>query len=112
MGPEDVHQTEQAQNSKGFRVVLCLCPPERIEMRTETRASIRVIGMNRVTVDTGRGHRPHVLDFDAVWSEGASPKDIYDSTTKAFILLLSPMLHSIHYLALTVFIRSMKYIYL
>ncbi|KAK2843745.1 hypothetical protein Q7C36_011960 [Tachysurus vachellii] len=85
MGPEDVHQTEQAQNSKGFRVVLCLCPPERTEMRTETRASIRVIGMNRVTVDTGRGHRPHVLDFDAVWSEGASPKDIYDSTTKSLV---------------------------
>ncbi|XP_058255809.1 uncharacterized protein si:ch211-63b16.4 isoform X2 [Hemibagrus wyckioides] len=85
MGPEDVHQMEQAQNSKSFRVVLCLCPPERTEMRTETRASIRVIGMNRVTVDTGRGHRPHVLDFDAVWSEGASPKDIYDSTTKSLV---------------------------
>lgn len=59
-----------------------------------------------------QGHRPHVLDFDAVWSEGASPKDIYDSTTKAFIPLLSPMLLLIYYLALTVFTRSLKCIYL
>ncbi|MCI4382366.1 hypothetical protein PGIGA_G00014060 [Pangasianodon gigas] len=102
MGPEDVHQMEQARNSKSFRVVLCLCPPERTEMRTaETRASIRVIETNRVTVDTGRGHRAHILDFDAVWNEGASPKDIYESTTKAFILLLSPTLHKIYYIALT-----------
>ncbi|XP_053488647.1 kinesin heavy chain isoform X4 [Ictalurus furcatus] len=87
MRPEDVHQMEQARNSKRFRVVLCLCPPERTEMRTgsETRASIRVIGTNRVTVDTGRGHRAHVLDFDAVWNEGASPKDIYESTTKSLV---------------------------
>ncbi|KAK3538276.1 hypothetical protein QTP70_034437 [Hemibagrus guttatus] len=112
MGPEDVHQMEQAQNSKSLRVVLCLCPPERTEMRTaETRASIRVIGMNRVTVDTGRGHRPHVLDFDAVWSEGASPKDIYDSTTKAFIQLLSPMLHLIYYLALPIQDQNQKELY-
>ncbi|KAF4084364.1 hypothetical protein AMELA_G00128050 [Ameiurus melas] len=86
MRPEGVHRMEQARNSKRFRVVLCLCPPERTEMRTaETRASIRVIGTNRVTVDTGRGHRAHVLDFDAVWNEGASPKDIYESTTKSLV---------------------------
>ncbi|XP_053093716.1 uncharacterized protein si:ch211-63b16.4 isoform X3 [Pangasianodon hypophthalmus] len=86
MGPEDIHQMEQARNSKSFRVVLCLCPPERTEMRTaETRASIRVIGANRVTVDTGRGHRAHILDFDAVWNEGASPKDIYESTAKSLV---------------------------
>ncbi|XP_053365611.1 kinesin-II 95 kDa subunit isoform X3 [Clarias gariepinus] len=85
MGPEDVHHMEKTRNSKSFRVVLCLCSPERTEMRTETKASIRVIGTNRVTVDTGRGHRAHVLDFDAVWNEGASPNDIYESTTKSLV---------------------------
>lgn len=50
-----------------------------------------------------QGHRAHVLDFDAVWNEGASPKDIYESTTKAFILLLSSLLHKIVYLALIVY---------
>lgn len=34
LATEDVHQMEQAQTSKSFRVVLCLCPPERTDMRT------------------------------------------------------------------------------
>ncbi|KAF5896646.1 kinesin heavy chain-like isoform X1, partial [Clarias magur] len=54
MGPEDSHNMEKTRTSKSFRVVLCLCSPEHTEMRTETKASIRVIGTNRVTVDTGR----------------------------------------------------------
>ncbi|XP_046712541.1 kinesin-like protein KIN-10C isoform X2 [Silurus meridionalis] len=76
---------QRARDAKSFRVVLCLCPPERTEKRAEPRASIRVIGTNRVTVDTGRGHRAHVLDFDAVWNEGTSPQDIYESTTKSLV---------------------------
>ncbi|KAK1793702.1 hypothetical protein P4O66_011462, partial [Electrophorus voltai] len=53
-----------------------------------SRASVKVVGLNRVTVDTGRGHRAQVLDFDAVWNEEASSRDIYESTAKAFIPLL------------------------
>ncbi|XP_036449589.1 kinesin heavy chain [Colossoma macropomum] len=71
-------------NSKSFRVVLCLCPPEHTES-AEPQVSVRVSGLNSVTAETGRGHRAHVLDFDAVWSEGASLRDVYESTAKPLV---------------------------
>ncbi|XP_062863951.1 kinesin-like protein KIF3C [Trichomycterus rosablanca] len=82
--PKDVHQMDRAQNSKSFRVVLHLSCPERSEMQSaEPRASVSVLGANRVTVHTGRGHR--VLDFDAVWNEEASQIDVYESTAKPLV---------------------------
>uniref|UniRef100_A0AAR2KJJ6 Si:ch211-63b16.3 n=1 Tax=Pygocentrus nattereri TaxID=42514 RepID=A0AAR2KJJ6_PYGNA len=51
----------------------------------EPQVSVRVSGLNSVTAETGRGHRAHVLDFDAVWSEGASLRDVYESTAKPLV---------------------------
>lgn len=160
-------------------LLLCLIP------LAETRASIRVIGTNRVTVDTGRvsfsqaneisyfnqitvfflslsdsptntrlnreraekqnaemenmlchlnliffscgelsfflanacvcplqGHRVHVLDFDAVWNEGASPKDIYESTTKAFTHVALDLLLSTDSSIHQLFTKSVKFTYI
>ncbi|XP_037397851.1 kinesin heavy chain [Pygocentrus nattereri] len=75
---------ETHPNSKSFRVVLRLCPPEHMES-AEPQVSVRVSGLNSVTAETGRGHRAHVLDFDAVWSEGASLRDVYESTAKPLV---------------------------
>ncbi|KAI5622820.1 kinesin-like protein KIN-10C [Silurus asotus] len=61
-GPEDIGEMQRARDAKSFRVVLCLCPPERTEKRAEPRASIRVIGTNRVTVDTGRSYTNKVKE--------------------------------------------------
>ncbi|XP_064174240.1 LOW QUALITY PROTEIN: uncharacterized protein si:ch211-63b16.4 [Anguilla rostrata] len=51
----------------------------------ETRSSIKVEEPNRIVVDTGRGHQPHSLDFDAVWGENATQKDVYESTAKPLV---------------------------
>ncbi|KAL7861614.1 hypothetical protein SRHO_G00130550 [Serrasalmus rhombeus] len=84
MAAEDDLQMETHPNSKSFRVVLRLCPPEHMES-AEPQVSVRVSGLNSVTAETGRGHRAHVLDFDAVWSEGASLRDVYESTAKPLV---------------------------
>ncbi|XP_066507565.1 kinesin-like protein KIF3C [Hoplias malabaricus] len=75
---------ETDSNGKSFRVVLHLCPPEHTDT-ADLRAYVRVSGLNSVNVDPGRGHRAHVLDFDAVWGEGASLREIYESTAKPLV---------------------------
>ncbi|KAL6478400.1 hypothetical protein MHYP_G00142350 [Metynnis hypsauchen] len=84
MAAEDDLQMETDPNSKSFKVVLRLCPPEHMES-AEPQVSVRVSGLNSVTAETGRGHRAHVLDFDAVWSEGASLREVYESTAKPLV---------------------------
>ncbi|XP_072546224.1 uncharacterized protein [Salminus brasiliensis] len=85
MGVEDDLQMETNPNSKSFRVVLQLCPPEQTET-AEPRATVRVSGMNTVTVQTGRARRSaHVLEFDSVWSEEASLRDVYESTAQPLV---------------------------
>ncbi|XP_036403065.1 kinesin heavy chain [Megalops cyprinoides] len=51
----------------------------------DARSSIQVKEPNRITVDTGRGHPPQSLDFDAVWDESATQKDVYESTAKLLV---------------------------
>ncbi|KAI2654324.1 Kinesin heavy chain [Labeo rohita] len=73
---------------KNFRVVVRLCAPNRPEHSVsldEPRASIKVTHLNRVVVDTGRSHKPHIIALDAVLDEEASQRDVYDSTTKSLV---------------------------
>ncbi|KAJ8402674.1 hypothetical protein AAFF_G00363460 [Aldrovandia affinis] len=56
-----------------------------MESSNEARSSIKVKEPNGIVVDTGRGHQPHTLDFDAVWDENATQKDIYESTAKPLV---------------------------
>ncbi|XP_056120281.1 kinesin-like protein Klp68D isoform X1 [Rhinichthys klamathensis goyatoka] len=75
-------------SEKSFRVVvrLCaLCRPEHSVSIDEPRASIKVTHLNRVVVDTGRSHKPHIIDLDAVLNEEASQRDVYESTTKSLV---------------------------
>ncbi|TRY83801.1 hypothetical protein DNTS_035370 [Danionella cerebrum] len=51
----------------------------------EPRASIKVTHLNRVCIETGRSHKPHILDFDSVLNEDVTPIDVYESTTKSLV---------------------------
>ncbi|XP_016414120.1 kinesin heavy chain [Sinocyclocheilus rhinocerous] len=59
--------------------------PEHSVSLDEPRASIKVTHLNRVVVDTGRSHKPHIIDLDAVLNEEASQRDVYESTTKSLV---------------------------
>ncbi|XP_067310693.1 kinesin-II 85 kDa subunit isoform X2 [Pseudorasbora parva] len=75
-------------SEKSFRVVVRLCAPSKAEHSVsldEPRASIKVTHLNRVVVDTGRSHKPHNIDLDAVLNEEASQRDVYESTTKSLV---------------------------
>ncbi|RXM28931.1 Kinesin heavy chain [Acipenser ruthenus] len=48
----------------------------------EIKSSIKVKESNKIIVDTGRGHQPHMLEFDAVWDENGSQKDVYESAAR------------------------------
>ncbi|XP_048047182.1 kinesin-like protein KIF3B isoform X1 [Megalobrama amblycephala] len=84
-------------SEKSFRVVVRLCARENIHSHTvnnrpehstsldEPRASIKVTHLNRVVVDTGRSHKSHIIDLDAVLNEEASQRDVYESTTKCLV---------------------------
>ncbi|KAI1894757.1 hypothetical protein AGOR_G00119030 [Albula goreensis] len=72
--------------NNSFRVVIRLCPQDQRDPYTdEARSSIKVNQPNGIVVDTGRGHQPHTLDFDAVWDEKATQKDVYESTAKPLV---------------------------
>ncbi|XP_066552872.1 kinesin-like protein KIF3C [Amia ocellicauda] len=73
--------------NKSFQAVIRLCPQEQKSpvIGTEVKSSIQVKEPNRVVVDTGRGHQPHTLEFDAVWDESASQKDVYESTAQPLV---------------------------
>ncbi|ROJ78906.1 Kinesin heavy chain [Anabarilius grahami] len=76
-------------SEKSFRVVVRLCAlnnrPEHSTSLDEPRASIKVTHLNRVVVDTGRNHKSHIIDLDAVLNEEASQRDVYESTTKCLV---------------------------
>ncbi|XP_061084689.1 kinesin-related protein 3 [Conger conger] len=77
---------EKRALSKSFRVVIRLCPQDQRDPRAdEARSSIKVEEPNRIVVDRGRGHQPHSLDFDAVWCEKGTQKDVYESTAKPLV---------------------------
>ncbi|XP_049320102.1 uncharacterized protein si:ch211-63b16.4 [Astyanax mexicanus] len=84
MGVKDDLQMEREQTVKNFRVVLRLCPPEQTDT-AEPQATVRVSGLNTVTLQTGRGHHAHVLEFDAVCDEEASLRDVYESTAQPLL---------------------------
>uniref|UniRef100_A0A8C1XD77 Si:ch211-63b16.4 n=1 Tax=Cyprinus carpio TaxID=7962 RepID=A0A8C1XD77_CYPCA len=69
---------KRLNTERSFRVVVRLCAHE-------PRASIKVTHLNRVVVDTGRSHKPHIIDLDAVLNEEASQRDVYESTTKSLV---------------------------
>ncbi|KAL2083174.1 hypothetical protein ACEWY4_020947 [Coilia grayii] len=77
------HKDKFAEGAKrNFRVSIRLCPQRQWDPKAEeTRCSIKVVEPNMIVVDTGRGHQPHSLLFDAVYDDSASQKDIYESTT-------------------------------
>ncbi|KAK2878815.1 hypothetical protein Q8A67_019606 [Cirrhinus molitorella] len=73
---------------KSFRVVVRLCAlnrPEHSVSLDEPRASIKVTHLNKVVVDTGRSHKPHIIALDAVLNEEASQRDVYESSTKSLV---------------------------
>ncbi|XP_026141814.1 kinesin heavy chain isoform X1 [Carassius auratus] len=81
---------------RSFRVVVRLCARENTHSHTANRpeqsvsldvprASIKVTHLNRVVVDTGRSHKPHIIDLDGVLNEEASQRDVYESTTKSLV---------------------------
>ncbi|XP_028846039.1 kinesin-like protein KIF3B [Denticeps clupeoides] len=74
------------RNTKHFQVVIRLCPQDQSQLQTDgSRYSISVAEPSRIVVDTGRGHQPHCLDFDAVWDVFATQKDLYESTAKSLV---------------------------
>ncbi|XP_043119681.1 kinesin-like protein KIF3B isoform X2 [Puntigrus tetrazona] len=79
---------KRLNTERSFRVVVRLCAlnrPEHSVSLDEPRASIKVTHLNRVVVDTGRSHKPHIIDLDAVLNEEASQSDVYESTTKSLV---------------------------
>ncbi|XP_033874209.3 uncharacterized protein si:ch211-63b16.4 isoform X1 [Acipenser ruthenus] len=68
---------------KSFRVVIRICP--RDQKNDEIKSSIKVKESNKIIVDTGRGHQPHMLEFDAVWDENGSQKDVYESAARPLV---------------------------
>ncbi|XP_072565634.1 uncharacterized protein [Paramormyrops kingsleyae] len=78
---------ERGENpNKSFRVFIRLCPEERRDPPTdEARGFIKVKRPNQVVVDTGRGHPPQTLEFNAVWDETATQKEVYESAAKPLV---------------------------
>ncbi|XP_041108942.1 kinesin-like protein KIF3C isoform X2 [Polyodon spathula] len=68
---------------KSFRVVIRICP--RDPKNDELKSTIKVKESNKIIVDTGRGHQPHILEFDAVWDENGSQKEVYESAAKPLV---------------------------
>ncbi|KAL4641430.1 kinesin-like protein K39 isoform X1 [Arapaima gigas] len=81
------HLMERSRTQrKNFQVFVRLCPQEqRDSRRGDAQSIIRAKRPNQLVVDTGRGHQPHTMEFDAVWDETTSQKDIYDATVKPLV---------------------------
>ncbi|XP_039593970.1 kinesin-like protein Klp68D isoform X2 [Polypterus senegalus] len=77
--------TKERTFSKSFQVVIRICPQE--QKHDESKRSLKVQEPNRLIIDTGRGHQPHMMEFDAIWDENASQRDVYESTAKPLVAL-------------------------
>ncbi|KAI7804745.1 putative kinesin heavy chain-like, partial [Triplophysa rosa] len=79
---------ETLNTEESFRVVIRLCALNRPEYSIpldESRTSIQVTDRNKVVVDIGKNHKPHIMGFDEVLDEESSQKDVYESTTKSLV---------------------------
>ncbi|XP_048865390.1 uncharacterized protein si:ch211-63b16.4 [Brienomyrus brachyistius] len=78
---------ERGENpNKSFRVFIRLCPEEQRDPPSdEARGFIKVKRPNQVVVDTGRGHPSQTLEFNAVWDETATQKEVYESAAKPLV---------------------------
>ncbi|XP_069036034.1 kinesin-like protein KIF3C isoform X2 [Lepisosteus oculatus] len=83
---KEIKETKSRSLNKSFQVVIRLCPQEqKSPLPEDMRSCIKVKEPNQIIADSGRGHQPHMLEFDAVWDESASQKDVYESTAKPLV---------------------------
>ncbi|XP_078086698.1 kinesin-like protein Klp68D isoform X2 [Mustelus asterias] len=81
-GQSDLQIREHAP-WKHCRVVIRIHPQD--QKNDETNKCIRAEWPNRIVVNTGRGHQPHTLDFDAVLDESTSQRDVYETVAKPLV---------------------------
>ncbi|XP_038664860.1 kinesin-like protein klp-20 isoform X2 [Scyliorhinus canicula] len=81
-GQNNLQICEQAP-WKHCRVVIRIHPQD--QKNDETNKCIRAEWPNRIVINTGKGHQPHTLDFDAVLDESTSQRDVYETVAKPLV---------------------------